>query len=181
MTEATGPEPGSSTSLRGDDSLSILGQLRSRREQVVEAAHKDLRVPRWGEPGTGTPEIYVRYRPVDHKIIRKAMEVGDNTKAKGDKRAAAEVRANIDVLIAGCVGVFGVVDGEQYSLRPGDPKGEWTGFDQDLAENLGCGQSATEVIRSLYITDGDIISTASAVAEFSGYQEAESYEAIRGE
>ncbi|HEU5046069.1 MAG TPA: hypothetical protein VFT75_18260 [Nocardioidaceae bacterium] len=182
MTEATGPEPGSAADYQhahDSSGLSVLSQLKQKREQVVAKAYKDLRVPRWGEPGTDTPEIYVRYRPVHHRIIRRAFDATETKKA--DKVAAAELRANIDILLAGCVGVFAMIDGERYSLRPGDPHGSWTGFDQDLAENLGCGDSATDTVKALYISDGDILSAASAVAEFSGYKEAEADEETAGE
>lgn len=154
--------------------LSVLGNLRALRDDLLEHSYKDLKVPRWSEP-----ELYVRYRPVKHSIIRAAMDVGDSKVAA--RRGAKELKANIDVLISGCVGVFALMNGKRYSLRPGDPNGSWTTFDADLAENLGCGQTASEVVRALYIAEGDILSAATALAQFSGYTEAEADEAVEGE
>jgi len=97
------------------------------------------------------------------------------------------VEGNADILIRGCVGVVAIVDGKEYSLRPGDENGEPTKFDQDLAENLGVEgiggrpPTARQVVRSLFLTDGDILSAASEVIRFSGYREAEADSTILGE
>lgn len=169
MTETV--EPGASS--RG---TSVLGSLAARREKVIEQDYTDLRVPRWTDP-----EIYVRYRVVPHPVIRKALQAQE--KAHKDKVARVELASNIEILVHGCIGVYALLDGDdtKYSLRPGDEKGAWTRFDDDLAANLECGDSATEVVRSLYLSDGDIMSAASAVVEFSGYRDAEADERISGE
>jgi hypothetical protein len=152
--------------------LSVLGSLKERREQIVEESYIDLPVPRWHDP-----EVVVRYKPVPHTVVRKAMNNNVPDKRKGN----AEVEANCEVLIYGCVGVFARLDGHEYSMRPGDENGTWTTFDEDLAENLGCNPSAIEVVRKLYITDGDILSAASKVGEFSGYREQYADEEALGE
>jgi hypothetical protein len=155
--------------------LSVLGNLKERREKIKEAAVTHLAVPRWTDP-----VIKVMFKPVDHAIIRRGQNMAEKA-GKGNKRSEAEVNANIDVLIAGCVGVYAVIDDSQYSLREDDWEGEYTTFDHDLAANLGCGVTAREVVKALYIFDGDIISTANAIAEFSGYKDQEADEAIAGE
>lgn len=185
MTEA-GPEPSDVDSGSFNPELSILGNLKERRQQVVEKQYLDRAVPRWSDP-----EIFVRFKPVDHATIRKAMDATDDSggnrrqRREAGKKARGELQANIDVLIEGCVGVYAVLDGNRerkYSLRKGDPRGEWTKFDPELADNLGIeAGSATEVVRALYLADGDIMTTAGAIAEFSGYREDTADEAIEGE
>ena len=61
----------------------------------------------------------------------------------------------------------------KYSLRLGDENGPWTKFDPDLAANLlgetgAQNAKAVNVVRELYQTDGDIITAAGQVLEFSG-------------
>lgn len=158
--------------------LSILGNLRSRREEIAEKLHLDLRVPNWDDPA-----IYVRYGAIDHAYIARSRDRIE--KAKSNRRGELELESNVDLLIRACVAVYAKLEGDdtEYSLREGDPEGELTAFDPDLAENLGLERDATarEVVRRLFFTDGDIFSHAQKVVEFSGYREAEADEAIRGE
>jgi hypothetical protein len=169
-----GGEQQDTAAMPAPDRLSILGHLKERREEVKTAATIDLQVERWSDP-----ELFVRFKPVDHAIIRSG---GRKVEVAPDKaKSQVEVDINADVLIAGCVGVFARVDGEEFSLRPGDPRGPWTKFDPDLAENLGCEHSARKVVKALYIFDGDIITTAGKVAEFSGYREKYADEEVAGE
>lgn len=154
--------------------LSMLGQLKDRREEVLAEQVHHLPVPRWTNP-----QIVVKYRPVEHGYIRKAQERVQN--ATPAKRSEVEVEANADILIRGCLAVVAVVDGAEYSLRLDDPTGEPTRFDAELAANLGCKPSAREVVKALFIAEGDIISAAGSVALFSGYKEAEATEAVLGE
>lgn len=157
---------------------SLLGGLKARRQEIVESATIDLPVPRWKDPA-----IVVRYKPVDHGLIRRAQNLVD--KAPKNEKASLEVDVNADVLIAGCVGVFALIDDDEteYSLRPGDPHGDHTRFDPHLAENLGLsdGANARATVRALYMFDGDLIAAAGAVIEFSGYKEAEADERLKGE
>lgn len=160
----------------GPDRLSVLGQLKERREQILQTEHLDLPVPRWSDP-----EIVVRYKPVPHRYFAAGQKLVDKT--TGKDKAKIEVQANIDVLIQGCTAVFARLDGQDYSLRPGDPKGDFTTFDPDLAENLGLGDGATarETVMALFLVDGDIMSHAASLAKFSGYRETEADEGISGE
>lgn len=159
---------------------SILSSLKERRKEVLEAQVLRLAVPRWEDP-----VIVIMYKPVEHGFIKSVQTRVE--KAKADRRAEVEVEANVDILIRGCLGVVAIVDGKEYSLRPGDEEGEPTVFDADLAENLGVdgvgGKSPTarQVVRELFITDGDILSAANELIKFSGYQETEADSALVGE
>lgn len=159
---------------------SILSSLKERRQQVLEQQVLRLPVPRWENPA-----IVVMYKPVEHGFIKTAQIRVE--KAPPDKQADVELDANVDILIRGCVGVVAIIDGKEYSLRPGDEEGEPTVFDQDLAENLGVEgvngkpPTARAVVRSLFITDGDILSAANELVKFSGYRETEADAAVVGE
>lgn len=159
-----------------DQALSFLASLKERRQEILEEQTLDLPVPRWTDP-----EIVVRYKPVEHTMIRNGQARVDKA-PKADK-ARVEVDANTDLLIRACVGVIAKVDGREYSLRPGDPHGEPTVFDTDLAANLGLDDRATAraIVRALYITEGDILAASSKVVEFSGYREAEADSRVEGE
>lgn len=156
--------------------LSILGQLDKRRQQILEKEWLDLAVPRWTDP-----EIFVRYKPVEHEHFSRGTQRVD--KATPKDRPKVELEVNIDILVRGCIGVFARIEGKDYSLRPGDPHGDWTTFDEDLAQNLGLpsGAGARQVVKGLFIIDGDIMSHGSSLGEFSGYKEAEADTAVAGE
>lgn len=166
--------------LAGDNGrLSILDHLKERREEIKQEATIDLRVERWDKP-----YIWVRYKPVDHSIIRAANTQVEAAPPK--KKGEVEVNVNADVLIRGCVGVFAKVnedDEEEFSLRSGDWHGTLTKFDKDLAANLGLPEGATarDIVKSLYIFEGEILSTAVTLSVFSGYKEKEADERIQGE
>jgi hypothetical protein len=96
-----------------------------------------------------------------------------------DKPKDWMVRENAQVLVSSCIGVYAVegeppLEGEdtrqKLSLRDGDPHGDWTKFDPDLAEALGlrpdCG--AIAVVQALYLTESDITSTAAQLLRWSG-------------
>jgi hypothetical protein len=117
-------------------------------------------VPRWSNP-----EIHVRYRPLDLeelKPIYKALaKKGDDPDLILDQNAA--------VLVKACIDVYAVLDGKTYSLRPGDPTGDRTKIDEDLAENLGVtDKRAVAVCRALFLTDFDLLNHARKLADFSG-------------
>lgn len=156
--------------------LSALGQLKERREQIFTKQVLTLPVPRWEDP-----VIKVRYRPVPHDLIRNAQRRVERTKKNA--QAKEELYGNMDLLIKSCVGVVAVIDGQEYSLWPNEPKGELTTFDADLAENLGLpnGATARQVVQALFITDGDILSQAQELVEWSGYRETEADDELEGE
>lgn len=157
-------------------STSILGDLRARHEAITAEQVLELPVPRWHDP-----EIVVRYRPATAEAIAKATRIAE--RAKGPGRTQAEINVNVDVLIEACVGVFAVLEGKKYSLAPGSPDGDLTRFDADLAENLGLDGNATarQVVRTLFITDGDIISHARRLGEWSGWALTTADEDFQGE
>lgn len=161
-------------------SPSILSSLKERRQQVLEEQVLRLPVPRWDNP-----TIVVKYRPVEHSFIRRGQSAVE--KAGKDKQAEVELNSNADILIRGCAGVVAILEGREYSLRRGDEHGDPTLFDQDLAENLGVEGSggkpptARQVVRTLFLTDGDILSAASELIRFSGYRETEADAAVVGE
>jgi hypothetical protein len=158
---------------------SILGNLKERRQQIVKDDLLTLPVPRWVDPA-----IFVRYVPIEHAAIRKAQDAVEAAPKK--EKYAVEVRGNIDLLIKGCVAVFARLPGDDraYSLREGDWEGEPTTFDVDLARNLGLdhdGVTARETVKALFITEGDIISHAQELIDFSGYRESEADDGVSGE
>ena len=155
---------------------SFLSNLKERRQAIAEGEQLVLADPRWTDP-----EIKVKYRPIDHPAIRAAQTRVE--KAPKAKQFALEVDGNADLLIKGCKAVVAVLDGQEYSLNPSDPEGEPTRFDADLAENLGLPEGATarQVVKALFITEGDILSHGRALVEFSGYRETEADEGIAGE
>lgn len=156
--------------------LSILGRIKERRQEVIEAQVLKLPVPRWSDP-----EIIVHYKPVEHAFIRSAQDRVSN--APKDKRYALEVQGNSDILIRGCLAVVAIIDGKQYSLRAGDENGEPTLFDRDLAETLGLddGATARQVVKGLFIAEGDIMSASQSLVSWSGYKETEADATIQGE
>lgn len=159
-----------------DMGLSVLSDLKSRRQKIADEQIMPLSVPRWHDP-----VIKVKYRPVPHEVVRGITDRVD--KASKQDKGRVEVDANIDILIRSCAAVVAVVGGKEYSLRLNDPNGEPTKFDPDLAENLGLDRNAgaRAVVKELFMTDADIIAAAGAVGEFSGYKEQEGDEVLAGE
>lgn len=149
--------------------MSLLQSLKDRRQTIAKSQVLDLQVPRWANP-----EIWVSYQAVDFNVVDRARRNAD--KAKGDKQSDAILMANIDSLIAGCVGVYAILEDDDehrhFSLRPGDPEGDLTTFDRDLAQNLGLNSEATarQVVRTLFFTDGDILEHAQRLGRWSGYR-----------
>ena len=138
---------------------SRLASLRERREQALKALHIDLPVPRLDPP------VYVRYGAVTQAQINAA-----NKQFEKSKDRDRDVLTNATVLGHACQGVYEEVDGEIVSIDPEDRHGDAPRFDERLAELLGIQSNrASDVIRALYVTDGDIIATGAKVAEFYGY------------
>lgn len=148
-------EPGETAAAPG----SILASLRERRDAAKKRLFKDLAVPRLDPP------VYVRFKPVTSHRLTAANK---QSAKSGDRDA--DVIANAGVLVDACVGIFEVVDGEEVSLDPSDREGEWPKFDKQLAALLGVpAGKASAVVRELYVTDGDIISTVNELALWSGF------------
>jgi len=138
--------------------------LKARRAEIIKYLYKDIQVPRWDNP-----EIFVRFNPVDVTELNEAV----NRRRKQGLKDWPQ-RANADVLINACVGVYAVFPDSpdvKLSLREGDPYGEWTKFDKALAEALGIevtdGDAAVATARGLYMTDGDLGDTTERLLKFS--------------
>jgi len=145
--------------------------LKERRKQIVNDLFIDVKVPRWDEP-----EIFVRFAPVSATKFGAAME-----RRRKQKAEDWTLLANIDMLIDSCVGVYALLpdSDEKLSLCPGSPYGEWTKFDTDLGESLGITATrASDVCRSLYLTEGDLIDTANKIFRWSGLANEEADEAF---
>lgn len=135
---------------------SVLAGLRKAREKALSALTIDLQVPRLDPP------VYVRYRPIQQRELEAANKRGAELAQAKDPDAY--VTANAVVLTNACVGIFGTVDGKP----DGDPA-SWPTFDSKLADLLGLPPEASgvELVRALYLTDGDVITTADALNGWS--------------
>lgn len=157
---------------------SILGRIKSRREEIAAAQFTDIRVPRWENP-----ELWVRYGTLEHPFIERTFDRA--RKAKKENRGEAVVNSNADILIEACIGVYAIhpTTNEKVSLSPRGEDDEWTRFDPDLGETMGLSTDATarQVLRTVYFTDGDILSAAGDVVRFSGYVQTDADRDLLGE
>lgn len=163
----TGPDPDPSDTdapgQRPAAPTSALAGIRDRRQKVVAELFTDLEVPRYDPP------IYVRFGPIPDTRIEAL-----NKQTAKSKDPAKNVVANAVALAEVCLGVFEVIDGEKVSVDPenrsSDP-GDWPRFNDHLAALLGLegATKAADVVRGLYATDGDLLSTSGRVTEWSGY------------
>jgi hypothetical protein len=156
---------------------SIMGSLASRRKEIADKQTTVMPVPRWDDP-----KIFVRYKLIPHDDIRKALDKIEAAKPRD--KGSVEVLSNCDVLIQACVEVWGELDDDKpYSLNPDDPHGPRTKFDKDLARNLGLNDQATarQVVRALFFSDADILTTAGSFMDFVGYKRDMIEEVIEGE
>lgn len=171
----TAPEvPEHDTGERAAAPTSALTNLRQRREKAVKRLWVDLKVPRLDDDGG--PPVYVRYKPAPEHRVEAINK--QNEKSKDREK---NVIANASVLADCCLGVFAVIGHEpdddgvdqpiRVSIDDEDPHGEWPRFDEHLAQILGVPDAvrADQVVRGLYLTDGDILSTATKLAQWSGY------------
>lgn len=139
---------------------SPLASLRERREVAVSKLFTDRVVPRL-EPAT----VWVRYKPIPQRRIEAA-----NKQAAASKDKDRDVIANAAVLAEACLGVFEDLDGKLVSIDPEDRDGDWPTFNDRLAELLGVrAGKAGDIVRGLYLTDGDVISTVREVVKWSGF------------
>jgi len=132
-----------------------LARLRAEREKIKEELFLDLRVPRYEVP------LFVRYSPVQQSTAKR---VHDRAKKSNDSEAS--VIANAQLLAEHCVGVFEM---DPQGDPIGDPE-DWPKFDRTLAEYLGADTNrAADVVRLLFLTDGDIMATVQRLMEWSGF------------
>jgi len=142
-------------------SFTPLEGLRDRYKQIRAELYKDIQIPRWNEPA-----LWARFKAVD---MSKLSEASANRQKKGGSDWT--LLSSADVLVNSCIGVYAVYDSDpdtKYSLREDDPHGEWTRFDKDLADALGLDtKSHAETCRKVFLTDGDLLSVADALIEWS--------------
>lgn len=151
---------------------SALASLRARRDAATATLWIDLEVPRYDPP------VYVRYTPLALARIRQVER--RHEKYKGPDR---DLRTNAVLLGEACAGVWTRdADGEPVSIDPSDPHGPWPCFDARLAELLEepASLGVVDVVRALYVTDGDLVATGAKVSDFSGYTADDLREAEQG-
>lgn len=152
-----------------DDTLR--GGLRARRAAATNRLYLDRRVPRLDPP------VVVRFRPLTSTEVEDAGRKIE--KGKPGSRTAAIQNAN--ALAKACIGIWeDDPDGERdedgnlpkRSPILGDTR-DWSEvrFDQELAADLGVPKlkDAASVVLELYLTEGDVISEAGALTEWSGF------------
>lgn len=135
---------------------SPLANLRQRREAKVAKLYMDLSV-------RGLEPLVVRYRPVTAAEITRTNKRFEKSKADD-----VDVLINAVILSQACLGIF-----DKPDATASVPTNEaWPRFDKDLAQSLGLNPEAVQgvdVVRALYLTDGDIISTGAELSQWSGF------------
>jgi hypothetical protein len=157
MTDDTSPEQ----TLPAPEPQTLRRGLRDRRQAAQNKLHLDRRVPRMDPP------VFVRFKPLEQETIdaaQKAIEKG--------KDARRSVHANANAIATACIGIYELDEqGEKRSVVP--EIDDWTDvrFDEHLARELGQEGliRARDVVAALYLTDGDIVSEAGELTEWSGY------------
>lgn len=172
LDDLTGVQPESITKAAPG---SPLFNLRATREAGRAKLFTDLPVPRWAENGT---RLCVRYGPLSQGRM-EALAKG----AERSKDPEKAVRLNARVLAEAAQGVFVIVGedpenpgelirvgADQSSPDATDPV-NWPRFDDHLAASLGlqAGLPAADLVRELFFTDGDLVSTANRLVAWSGY------------
>lgn len=150
---------------------SPLASLRERRARAAAELWIDLEVPRLDPP------VYVRFAPVPLSEITRVGRKFE--KYRGPDK---DLRINATLMAQACRGVWEHDDdGEAVSIDPEDRDGSWPCFDERLAGLLGeVSTTAVDVVRALYLTDGDVIATGAKLSEWSGYATDELREADLG-
>lgn len=159
MTEFDADTDGAQREERPAAAGSQLASLRDRRAAAAKQLYLDLPVPRL------EPEVFVRFAPVEQAQIDRI-----NKRHEKSKDREKTVKINAVVLAEACRGIFEVIDEQEVSIDPADREGDWPRFDEKLADLLGLDSTgAVDVVRGLYLTDGDVIATATKLADWSGY------------
>lgn len=158
MTDDTSPEPTTPA-----EPQTLRRGLKDRRQAAISKLHLDRRVPRLDPP------VFVRFKPLEDEQLdqaRKAIEKGKNPRRS--------VIANANALASACVGIYELDDQGEKIPVIGVDVDDWTEarFDEKLAAALEMPintKRAADVVQALYLTDGDIISEAGELTEWSGY------------
>lgn len=161
--------------LHDEPTPTLRRSLKDRRAKAVGELFLDRPVPRL------EPQVWVRFKPIGSARIEAINKAAAKSKDP-DKNVVGNARA----LAESCIGLFEKIDGELRSLDPDDdravqipddPKAtlppipdDWPRFDESLARLLGVPFiTATNIVRELYLTDGDIVSEAGELTVWSGY------------
>ena len=167
-----------------DDGESFMGFIARRRKEIAAELFLDLPIPRWDEP-----QIWVRYRPMTLAELRKVVSSAEpknnqgGGKPKKSSTSEAVLMANRDLVIACCMGVYAVQDGQKFSLHPEGKDRPWTKFDPHLAEVLEVeGEfTARKVVDAIFHTEGDLVSHVDQLAAWTGFTRNETPDELEGE
>lgn len=155
---------------------SPLFSLRAVRERRRAKLYVDLPVPRWADPVDGNPgtRLFVRFGPVSQSRVERLSKMTEKS-----RDPEKNVRLNASLLAEFCLGIYVLVDDDGAEVAVGvDPSADdasdpdqWPRFDDALAESLGLqsGLPAGDLVRATYFTDGDLMSTANRLTQWSGY------------
>lgn len=130
------------------DETSPLAGLLSSIQQRRESKHLDLRVD--GLSDAVGHDVFIRYAAcVPFEKIRSY-----GTKRHKARKGDWELLANLDLMVDSCIGVYAVLDGQQYGMSPEAPTDpvEWPRFDDDLRSALpeGVPESAVGIAQALF-------------------------------
>lgn len=150
---------------------SPLAGLRRKIKDAREQTTMDRRV-------RGMEDVIVRFRPIS------SNELEDIDKRRGISRSGRvtmdkNLAASIDVIATAGVAIFIEVEGDLHNaLGLDDPP---TFGSPELAKDLEVTeQRASATVNAFYPFDGDIIGTANAILQFSGFTSAEVAERAQG-
>lgn len=149
-------------------SSSLLAGLRGRREQALQHLHFDYPVPKM-EP------LHVRYRPCTADEVEAAHKLAKKNKHRGD----GDLIGQASVLVKCCLGIFDTSPAGDPVQDPDD----WLTFGPELADALGMdvhNPRAIDVVRKLYVREGDITSAFSQLVVDSGWKLEELEETLTG-
>jgi len=173
MTNDNSPSPDDNTPEAAEPAASrtLRHSLRERRSAAKKVLHLDRRVPRLDPP------VFVRFKPIPSAKIDQ-LNVQMSKSKDPDKTAVMNARA----VAHSCIGIFEKVDGENVSIDTDHPDEDWPVFDGRLAELLGVPDTGRpeDLVRALYLTDGDVIKAATELTTWSGYAERDEDEEFAG-
>lgn len=157
---------------------SPLDVLRGNRKKLDATLYIDLAVPRWEEVIGNT--IWIRYKAANPAVLYEArakFEAHHLAKKKKDGRGDPdwEIRANAQMLVEACMGVYFLEPGEK---PPDELPGDLPTFgDPELSISLDAPKSAIATVMKLYGTNGDVLLAANQLLLFSGETSQEASEA----
>lgn len=146
--------------------------LKTRAREIREGLHLSLQVPRWKQP-----DVFVKFKPVASEEFATAQG-----KRERDGGPSWVLLSYCDAIADSCEEVYFChpddthlphAERQKFSLADGDPYGPKTRFDSKLADALGLiiapddPNKIATIVRGLYLTDGDIISAAGDLLDWS--------------